>query len=131
MDVSGAFDEVTDLKRRMMALNIAECQHILNHLQHHRDDLMICFSLPYNWFNMDKPHFILFKEWLLENNVIDIEGLIHEVFDASPDAIEEIKSIPLTPLLLQTVSEEAEGSSPSSSDSCSNACHCEPDASSQ
>jgi len=114
MDVSGC-DKVTALKQQMMDLNIAECQHILTHLQHHRDDLLICFSLPYSWFDMDVAHFKVFKEWLLANQAIDLEGLIKEVFAAAPDAIEHLKSIPLEQVLAKSSpgdeEEESEGAS--------------------
>jgi len=112
MDLSGC-DKVTTLKHQMMDLNIAECQHILNHLQHNRDDLLICYSLPYNWFNMDLAHFRVFKEWLLAHNVIDLEAIIKDIFAASPDAVETLKSIPIEQVLMKSVHEAGEDESSS------------------
>jgi hypothetical protein len=114
MDLSGC-DKVTALKHQMMDLNIAECQHILNHLQHNRDDLLVCFTLPYNWFNMDVAHFKVFKEWLVSNKVIDLEEIVKDVFAAAPDTIEMLKTIPIEQVLVKLSpgdeEEESEGAS--------------------
>jgi hypothetical protein len=119
MDLSGC-DKVTALKHQMMDLNIAECQHILNHLQHNRDDLLLCYTLPYNWFNMDVAHFKVFKEWLVSNKVIDLEEIVRDVFAAAPDTIEMLKTIPIEQVLMKSVSEVGEEDS-SSSDAASSA----------
>jgi hypothetical protein len=110
MDASGVVlsDRITELKKELLEINIAELQHILNHLQHKRDDLLICYTMPYNWFNMDILHFRLFKEWLLENNVIDLEELVKEVMN--DPAIETINQIPLKPVVVQCECPEEGGS---------------------
>jgi hypothetical protein len=110
MDASGVVwsDHVTELKDKLMKLNIAELQHILNYLQHKRDDLLIVYTLPYNWFVMDIAHFRLFKEWLLSNNVFDLEELVKDVMK-SPD-IELLTRTPLKPLVVQCECPEEEGS---------------------
>ena len=120
MDVSGC-DKVTALKKQMMDLNIAECQHILNYLQHNRDDLLICFSLPYAWFNMDVAHFRVFKEWLFAHNAIDLEELIRDVFAAAPDVIEHLKTIPIEQVLAKSSHEDEEQESEASSGESSSA----------
>ena len=122
MDVSGVVlsDKVTELKKQLMEINIAELQHILNYLQHKRDDLMICYTMPYNWFNMDIPHFRLFKEWLLENNVIDLEELVKEVMDSSEtnESINAITSIQLKPHDVQSKCVTSQEESGSNARSC-------------
>ena len=76
---------------------------------------MICYSLPYNWFYMDKPHFKLFKEWLLANNVIDMEELMREIFQSCSDTIRHLSSIPVSQDDSQSESEASEDSNLSSS----------------
>lgn len=107
-------DEVTDLKERLMKLNIAECQHVLNYLQYNRDDLLICYSLPYPYFQMDIPNFKAFKTWLLSSGALNLEDLLCEVFQNSQEAITEIKKIPeLLPSLLSKSQETSEAHSSS------------------
>ena len=125
MDVSGTVwrDRVTELKNELMEINMVELQHILNHLQHKRDDLLICYTLPYNWFTMDIPHFRLFKEWLLDNNVFDLEELVKEVMK-SPD-LEVITSTQLIPPAVQSKCEASEAGSNARSCACVHGLECD------
>jgi hypothetical protein len=89
MDLSGATDlpatpvlpetTVDRLKRELLDLHVAELQHILNHIQKRRDDLLLIVSFVNNYFDMSPENFRLFKEWIQAEGIIDMDAMIREV----------------------------------------------------
>lgn len=81
-DVSGWIeipgDRVARLKRELLELNIAEVQHLINHLQKERDDVLVAVSFTHSFFTMDIPHFKEFKSWLQSEGVLDMNEVIAE-----------------------------------------------------
>lgn len=86
MDVSGWVELPTDriarLKKELLAINIAEMQHILNFLQKERDDLLIAVSFTHSFFTMDVAHFKEFKNWLQAEGIIEMDSMIAEAISS-------------------------------------------------
>ena len=77
--------EMKALKERLMALPQAELQHLLFHLQKHRDDLLILMTFTKEFFTMDNAAFRDFKNWLLYNEAFSVSDVLSSVFATLKD----------------------------------------------
>ena len=70
-----------ELKEKCMALSVAELQHLLFHIQKHREDVLVLLTFTKEYFDMSKETFKGFKEFLLYGeDGINIQEVLKEVF---------------------------------------------------
>jgi len=94
MDVSGTpaplpETQVDRLKRELVEIHVAELQHILNHIQKRRDDVLLIVSFVHNYFDMNPENFRLFKEWLQAEGLIDMDAAIRDVLQQATANLSE------------------------------------------
>ena len=100
MDVSGTVDvsgnvelpedRVSRLKKELLAINVAELQHLINFLQKERNDVLIAISFTHSYFTMDVPHFKDFKAWLQAENIIDLDAMVLEAVSSIQSSVVEV-----------------------------------------
>lgn len=93
MDVSGSHielpeDRITRMKKELLEINIAELQHLINHIQKERDDLLVAVSFTHSFFTMDVPHFKEFKTWLQAEGIIDMDAVVLDAISSIPKVVE-------------------------------------------